>query len=354
MKKIILTGGGTAGHVTPNMALIPGLRNLGFEIHYIGTHDGIERTLIEREGVAYHPIHAGKLRRYFDFKNITDVFKIGLGFMEALGTIRKISPDVVFSKGGFVSCPVVWAAWINRIPVIIHESDITPGLANRLSMPFAKTICHAFPETRKYIPAKKALYTGIPVREGMYLGKADIGRRFCGFDGQKPVFMLIGGSLGSEVLNASLRAALERVKNTFDVCHIAGKNGIDRSFEGVSGYKQFEYVNEELPHVFAMADVVVSRAGATTLFEIAELKKPNLLIPLSRKASRGDQILNAESFKNQGFSRVLSEEELTPESFYENLMKVHEDREAYIKALSARPQKGATEAILKLISETAK
>ncbi len=354
MKKIILTGGGSAGHVTPNMALIPGLRKLGFEIHYIGTHGGIERALIEREGVLYHPIHAGKLRRYFDLKNITDIFKIGLGFIEALWTIRKIGASAVFSKGGFVSCPVVWAAWVNRVPVIIHESDITPGLANRLSMPFAKTICHAFPETQKYIPAQKALYTGIPVREGMYLGKADIGRRFCGFDGKKPVLLLIGGSLGSEVLNSNLRAALERVQKTFDVCHIAGKNGIDPSLEGVSGYKQFEYINEELPHVFAMADVVVSRAGATTLFEIAELKKPNLLIPLSKKASRGDQILNAASFKNLGFSGVLPEEELTPDSFYENLMKVYESREPYIKALSTRPQKGATEAILKLIFETAK
>lgn len=333
--RIILTGGGTAGHITPNIALIPGLKKDGFEIHYIGTKDGMERQLIEPLGIPYHPVHAGKLRRYLDLKNLTDLFQIARGFLESLAILAKIKPDVVFSKGGFVSSPVVWASWLHRIPVVIHESDITPGLANKLAIPFASKICYTFPETQKYLPDPKGVFTGLPVRESLLRGDAATGKRLCGFSGDKPVLMVIGGSQGSEILNKSIRGLLGEITQRYQLCHICGKNGIDPSLNQISGYKQFDYVNDELPHLMAMADLVVSRAGATTLFELLALKKPNLLIPLSKQASRGDQILNARSFERQGFSKVLPEEDLSPEALLNNINSLYDSRDEYIAAMNA-------------------
>ena len=333
--RIILTGGGTAGHITPNIALIPELKKDGFEIDYIGTKDGMERYLIEPLGIPYHPVHAGKLRRYLDFKNLTDLFRITRGFLEALAIIAKTRPDVVFSKGGFVTSPVVWASWIHRIPVVIHESDITPGLANRLAIPFASKICYTFPETKKYLPLTKGVFTGLPVRESLLQGDPATGRRLCGFTGDKPTLMVIGGSQGSEILNKAIRDLLGEINRKYDLCHICGKNGVDPSLNGISGYKQFDYVNEELLHLMAMADLVISRAGATTLFELLALKKPHLLIPLSKQASRGDQILNARSFEKQGFSKILPEERLDRESLLNNLNSLYDSRNEYIAAMNA-------------------
>lgn len=333
--RIILTGGGTAGHITPNIALIPELKKDGFEIHYIGTKDGMERQLIEPLGIPYHSIRAGKLRRYLNLKNLTDLFQIAGGFLESLAIIAKTKPDVVFSKGGFVSPPVVWASWFHRVPVVIHESDITPGLANKLSIPFASKICYTFPETQKLLPTAKGVFTGLPVRESLLRGDAAAGKQLCGFTRNKPILMIIGGSQGSEVLNRSVRSLLGEITKKYDLCHICGKNGVDPSLNQISGYKQFGYVNEELPHLMALADLVISRAGATILFELLALKKPHLLIPLSKQASRGDQILNARSFEKQGFSRVLSEEDLTPESLLNNLNLLYDSRDEYIAAMNA-------------------
>lgn len=312
MKRILLTGGGTAGHVTPNLALIPELKKTGFEIHYAGTKNGIERELISRENVIYHSVSAGKLRRYFDFQNFTDIFKIFAGFFQALLIILRIRPSIVFSKGGFVSCPVVWASWIFRKPVIIHESDITPGLANRLSVPFASKICYSFPETFKYLPSDRAVLTGLPVRDSLFKGDKDKGRKNCEFDNNKPVILVIGGSQGSEVINSCVRRSLDMLLRDFDICHICGKG--NTSEINRKGYRQFEYVNEELADLFALAQLVISRSGATTLFEILALRKANLLIPLETNASRGDQILNARSFEKQGFSRILLQSKLSPET----------------------------------------
>jgi len=353
MKTILLTGGGTAGHVTPNIALIPRLRELGFVIHYIGTKNGIEKQLIERENIPYHSISAGKLRRYLDARNFSDIFRIVHGFTQAIGLIKRIKPDVVFSKGGFVSCPVVWAAWLLRIPVIIHESDMTPGLANRLSQPFAKKICYTFPETEKYIQKHKGKFTGIPIRSELFSGNADTGRKLCGFTASKPVILVIGGSLGSGRINEAVRTSLNTLIKRYQICHICGKGNLDKTLTGIKGYVQFEYVNEEQPHLFAMADVVVSRAGATTIHEILALKKPNLLIPYPATYSRGDQIQNARSFEKQGFSCVLEEENLTTESFIESINKVFNDRNKYIRAMSARSQEKGTERIINLIVEYA-
>ncbi|MCP4754135.1 MAG: undecaprenyldiphospho-muramoylpentapeptide beta-N-acetylglucosaminyltransferase [Proteobacteria bacterium] len=353
MKRIIVTGGGTAGHVTPNMAMFPKLQDSGFDIHYIGQKTGIERDLVEPTGIPYHSISAGKLRRYIDLKNLTDIFSILKGFMESVVLVRKIRPSVVFSKGGFVSCPVVWAAWTCGIPVVIHESDITPGLANKLSMPFASRICYSFPETGDKLPGKKALYTGIPIRPMLLAGNERKGGKICGFTDSKPVVLIIGGSQGSEIINRNIRETLNDISLNFNICHICGKGGLNQNLDSKPGYRQFEYVDEELPHLIKVADVVVSRAGATTLFELLELKKANLLIPLSPKASRGDQILNAKSFKKQGFSRVLNEEDLDPSTLIQNIEDAYSRRNEMFEAMNAADTVNGLDKVLEVVENCA-
>ncbi len=349
MKVIVMTGGGSSGHVTPNIALIPKLKQLEYEIHYVGSKNGIEKKLIEKIGIHYHAINTGKLRRYWDFKNFTDMFRVIDGFREAIFVLTKLKPDIVFSKGGFVSCPVVWAARLKRIPVVIHESDMTPGLTNKLSMPFAKKVCYTFPESGVHIPKDKGILTGIPIREEILQGNKKIGRKICGFTETKLVLMVIGGSQGSENINNIVRQSLTGLLKEFQVCHICGSGNKSDEYEGIQGYQQFEYINEEQPHIFAMADIVVSRAGATTLFEILALRKPNLLIPLSRNASRGDQILNAQSFKNQGFSGLLFEEQLTKDSFANSIMEVYCNKDKYISTMDAGNNNNAIKSVLGVI-----
>lgn len=353
MKTVVLTGGGTSGHITPNIALIPKLRSKGYNIYYIGSKNGIEKNLIEKEGIPYYGISAGKLRRYFDVKNFTDIFRIIGGFGQALSVLKKLKPDVVFSKGGFVSCPVVWAAWVLRIPVVIHESDITPGLTNKLSVPFAKKVCYTFPETKKHLDQEKACYTGLPVREEIASGDRIKGLKLCGFTSTKPVLMIIGGSQGSENINKAVRSALTELLQNYQIVHLCGKGNTRPELEKIKGYKQFEYLNEELPDVFACADILISRAGATVLFEILSLNKPALLIPLSKNASRGDQILNANSFKNNGYSDVLSEEDLTKETLIEKVNALYENRHKYIKAMQNKELQNPVDKIINLLEEAA-
>jgi UDP-N-acetylglucosamine--N-acetylmuramyl-(pentapeptide) pyrophosphoryl-undecaprenol N-acetylglucosamine transferase len=354
MKVIVLTGGGSSGHVTPNIALIPNLLQLGYTVHYIGSYNGIEKQLIEKEGIPFHSINAGKLRRYFDFKNITDIFKVMDGFRQSLSILKKLKPDILFSKGGFVSCPVVWAAWLRRVPIVIHESDITPGLTNRLSIPFAGKVCFTFPESAEHMPKDKGVLTGLPVRENLLHGEKSIGRTICGFNSTKPVLMVIGGSQGSENINKVIRKALDVLQKEFQICHICGKGNTAVDLEGVKGYKQFEYINEELSHIFALADIVVSRAGATALFEILALRKPNLLIPLSKNASRGDQVLNAQSFEKQGFSCVLIEEHLSEETLVNNVIEVYKNRNHFINTMAASNKGTATDSIIRVLQDYSK
>ena len=342
MRVIVLTGGGTSGHVTPNIALIPKLKNLGYKVHYIGSKSGIEKQLVEKEG---------KLRRYMDLKNFTDIFRVIDGFRQSLAIIGELKPDIIFSKGGFVSCPVVWAAWVKKIPIIIHESDMTPGLTNKLSMPFASKVCYTFPESKQHISNQKGILTGVPIREEILRGDKKKGRKICNFDDKKPVLMVIGGSQGSENINKAIRSSKEMLLKDFQICHICGKGNIKRDLEGIKGYKQFEYVNEEQPHIFALADLVVSRAGATTLFEILALRKPNLLIPLSRNASRGDQILNAQSFEKQGFSKVLEEEDLTLERLMSDIKMLYKNRYEYINAMEKSKVRTAADHIVSIIKD---
>lgn len=353
-KKIVLTGGGTAGHVTPNIALIPGLKERGYEIKYIGSYDGIEKKLIEEIGIDYEGISSGKLRRYLSAKNFTDPFRVIKGYSEAKKIIKNYKPDVLFSKGGFVSVPVVLAAKKYKVPVIIHESDMTPGLANKLSISSASTICHNFPETANYLPKGKSLLTGSPIREELRKGKKEAGLKMCGFTSDKPIIMVIGGSLGAVAVNEAVRGSLDELLKRFQIVHLCGKGKTDPSLENISGYKQYEYIKGELKDLFAMSDIIISRAGANAICEIVALKKPSLLIPLSAKASRGDQILNADSFKKQGFSEVIEEENLTKELFIETVNNIYDNREKYIKAINEAGTTDAVSTILELIDEKAK
>ncbi|MBE6014811.1 MAG: undecaprenyldiphospho-muramoylpentapeptide beta-N-acetylglucosaminyltransferase [Lachnospiraceae bacterium] len=354
MKRIVLTGGGTAGHVTPNLALIPKLKELGYEIYYIGSIEGIERKLIEGAGIPYYPIQTGKFRRYFDLKNFTDPFRVIKGGAEARNILRELRPNIIFSKGGFVSVPVVKAAQKEHIPVIIHESDITPGLANKVSFKTADKICCNFPETLEYLPAAKAVLTGSPIREELFKGSRQAGLSFCGFNEDKPVIMVIGGSMGAAAINNTIRGVLPELLKRYQVVHLCGKGKLDKNAGKYEGYKQFEYIDEELPDIMAMADIVISRAGANSICELLALNKPNILIPLSAKASRGDQILNASSFESQGFSFVLEEENLTNLNLLETIEYVLSNKDRYIKNMSGASQLDAVNKILRLIEETEK
>lgn len=349
MKTIVLTGGGTAGHVTPNLALIPVLLKEGWNIKYIGTENGIERELIEKENIDYYSVSSGKLRRYLSKENLTDIFKVIKGVSEATALIKRIKPDLVFSKGGFVAVPVVLGAKMNKVPVIVHESDITPGLANKIAMPFAKNVCTTFPETVGYIKGGKGINTGTPIRSELFKGERQRGLELCGFSGKKPIIMMMGGSLGAVKINNCLRGALNEILKEFDLVHICGKGNVDNSLLRVQGYKQFEYVSAELTHIFAAADVVVSRAGSNSISEFLALKKPSVLIPLSAKASRGDQILNAESFEKQGFAMVLEEEKMTGKTLTQAIYTLYKNKDLYVEKMNKSGQTDGVEAVMKLI-----
>lgn len=354
MKKIVLTGGGTAGHVTPNLALLPFLRKEEFEIHYIGSYNGIERRLIEDAGISYDGISSGKLRRYFDIKNFSDPLRVLKGYGQAKRLMKQYQPDIVFSKGGFVSVPVVLAAKHYKIPVIIHESDMTPGLANKICIPAAQKVCCNFPETLNYLPKDKAVLSGSPIREELLTGDRLSGLQYAGLSANRPVILVIGGSLGSVTVNHAVRSILPKLLSQFQVIHICGKGNLDESLIGTSGYVQYEYVDKPLRHLFAAADLIISRAGANSICEILALRKPNILIPLSAAASRGDQILNANSFAKQGFSTVLEEEVLTSNTLYQAVSETYKKRISFIEAMEKSTLNNAVETIMDLIRQCAK
>ena len=351
MKHIILTGGGTAGHVTPNIAMIPRLQELGYTISYIGSYEGIEKKLIEEMGIPYYGISSGKLRRYFDLKNFTDPFRVLKGFGEARKLMKQLKPDVVFSKGGFVTVPVVISASRSKVPTFIHESDMTPGLANKISIPFATKVCCNFPETVSELPADKAVLTGTPIRQELLSGDPQKALAFTGLSNDKPVIMVIGGSLGAVAVNNAVRAVLPELLKDFQVIHLCGKGKLDESLKDTKGYVQYEYIKKELADLFALADVVISRAGANAICEISALKKPNLLIPLSARASRGDQILNARSFQRLGYSVVLEEEEITNEKMLNAIHELYENRSQYTDAMAKSKQTDSIEQIVQLFEQ---
>jgi UDP-N-acetylglucosamine--N-acetylmuramyl-(pentapeptide) pyrophosphoryl-undecaprenol N-acetylglucosamine transferase len=354
MKRIVLTGGGTAGHVTPCIALLPALQEEGFDIQYIGSYNGIERKLIEEYNIPYHGISSGKLRRYFDPKNFSDPFKVIKGYFEAGKLLKQLKPDIVFSKGGFVTVPVVMAAKKHKIPVIIHESDMTPGLANKLALPSATKVCANFPETIKFLPSEKAVLTGTPIRKELFSGNKIKGLDFCGFTVNRPVILIVGGSTGSRTINEIIRGMLPTLLRDFQVVHLCGKGNLDERLNDTEGYVQYEYIKEELSDLLAAADLVISRAGANAICEFLAMRKPNILIPLPAASSRGDQILNAESFERQGYSYVLKEEDLSLASLLQAISSVMEKKKDYINAMNKSELNNSIGTIIKLIKENTK
>ena len=353
-KKIVMTGGGTAGHVTPNIALLPALRAEGYDISYIGSYEGIEKGLIEDQKIPYYGIASGKLRRYFDPKNFSDPFKVLKGYHQSVKLLKKLKPDVVFSKGGFVSVPVVLAARRCKIPAIIHESDLTPGLANRIAIPRATKVCCNFPETLSYLPEDKAVLTGSPIRRELLSGSAEAAFQLCKFkEHSKPVILIIGGSSGSRAINTAIRNLLPELVKNYNIIHLCGKGNLDSTLNAVPGYAQFEYANQELADMFALASLVISRAGANAICELLALRKPNILIPLPASASRGDQILNANSFRSQGFSYVLDEEQLTNTTLLDAIEHVFHKKTSYLNAMEQSKMGNSIQTIIALINEAA-
>ena len=354
MKRIVLTGGGTAGHVTPHLALLPHLLEEGYEVHYIGTEAGIERSMMEgRPGVSYHAVKSGKLRRYHDWKNFTDPFRVIAGAFQSARLMGRLKPDVCFSKGGFVSVPVVVGAWLHRVPTVCHESDLTPGLANKICGKFAKKIATTFPECAKAL-GKKATCTGTPMRPELFSGTREKGLALCGFSGKKPVLLMMGGSIGAQKVNEALRAALPRLLEHMDVLHLTGKGNLDESLNTLPGYRQFEFLSDELPDALACADLILSRAGSNAICEFQAMKKPMLLVPHPKGASRGDQLLNAESFRQRGLCHVLLQENMTADTLFDAIQALARDQDSLVRNLTQAPPADGTDGVLRLIHEIEK
>ncbi|SDP69050.1 undecaprenyldiphospho-muramoylpentapeptide beta-N-acetylglucosaminyltransferase [Clostridium gasigenes] len=348
--KIIMTGGGTAGHVTPNLALAPKLKENGFEVKYIGSVLGIEKEIIKDAKIPYYEISSGKLRRYFDIKNFSDPFKVMKGVFQASKILSKEKPDIIFSKGGFVAVPVVIAASMKKIPVVSHESDLTPGLANKLSAPFCRKLCVTFRESLNYIKDGKGVLTGTPIRREILEGSKIKGKQICGFKDNKDILLVIGGSLGAKSINDEVRRNIKEILKEFNVIHICGRGNLDKECEKINGYRQFEYVKEDLPHLLQAADFIISRAGANVIFELLVLRKPTLLIPLSRKISRGDQILNANSFEKEGFSLVLDEDVMMESDLLMiKLAELKEKKDILIENMQNSKLKNGVDEIIKVI-----
>ena len=354
MRRIVLTGGGTMGHVTPHLAIIPSLLKAGYDIHYVGTANGMEAPKMQSvEGVTYHAVKSGKLRRYFSWQNFTDPFRVIAGAFQSAHLMGKLKPDVVFSKGGFVAVPVVVGAWFHRIPVLCHESDLTPGLANKLCKPFAKRFATTFPECAEAL-GPKAEMTGTPLRPELFSGSRERGLQFLGFDGSKPVLLMMGGSSGAQAVNAALRAALPGLTNIFDVAHICGKGNLDASLDGTPGYTQVEFLDADLPDVLACTDMVLSRAGANALCEFQALGRPMLLVPYPKGAGRGDQILNAQSLQKRGLCHVLYQEDMTGETLEKAVLDTWNDRDTLTENLRNAPPADGSARVLELIEEIQK
>ncbi|MHC0037015.1 undecaprenyldiphospho-muramoylpentapeptide beta-N-acetylglucosaminyltransferase [Pseudoneobacillus sp. C159] len=350
-KTICFTGGGSAGHVTPNIAIINELDKQKWDIKYIGSKKGIEKELIQKLNIPYFEISSGKLRRYIDFENVKDIFRVLKGCLDARKILKKQRPSLVFSKGGFVSVPVIIAAKSLGIPIFIHESDLTPGLANKISQRFATKIFTSFEETAKYFPKSHTRVIGSPIRKEILVGSAEKGRRFLGFHNVLPILTIMGGSLGAKKINESVRESIGELTKKYQIVHLCGKGNVDESLVGIEGYKQFEYVHDELPDILAATNTVITRGGSNAIFEFLALKIPMLIIPLSKAQSRGDQILNARSFAEKGYSLTLEEEQLDKDSLKEALEKLETNRESYKSAMESSAQGQAIESIIEEINK---
>ncbi|MBI5413849.1 undecaprenyldiphospho-muramoylpentapeptide beta-N-acetylglucosaminyltransferase [Candidatus Peregrinibacteria bacterium] len=323
--RVVFTGGGTGGHVLPNIAIIDEISKLGgAEVFYIGSKKSSEQDIAEGAGLPFYEISTGKLRRYFDLKNFVDFLKVPLGFFQAVGILRKLKPNLVFSKGGYVAVPVVLAARLLGIPVWIHEADLTPGLATKICVPFAGKIWLSFEESRRFYKGRNVEVVGNPVRSSILKGDKKRGYKFTGFSEKMPVCLVIGGSTGAQSLNKLILKNLPELLKKVQVLHITGRIG--EKFTENAHYKHFEFLDKELADCYAITDFIVGRAGSGSLFEGLALKKPMILVPLPRSASRGDQIENAEIFEKHGWAAVLNQETLSPEQLLEAILKFADDK----------------------------
>ncbi|HDH6771586.1 TPA: undecaprenyldiphospho-muramoylpentapeptide beta-N-acetylglucosaminyltransferase [Staphylococcus aureus] len=346
MTKIAFTGGGTVGHVSVNLSLIPTALSQGYEALYIGSKNGIEREMIESQlpEIKYYPISSGKLRRYISLENAKDVFKVLKGILDARKVLKKEKPDLLFSKGGFVSVPVVIAAKSLNIPTIIHESDLTPGLANKIALKFAKKIYTTFEETLNYLPKEKADFIGATIREDLKNGNAHNGYQLTGFNENKKVLLVMGGSLGSKKLNSIIRENLDALLQQYQVIHLTGK-GLKDAQVKKSGYIQYEFVKEDLTDLLAITDTVISRAGSNAIYEFLTLRIPMLLVPLGLDQSRGDQIDNANHFADKGYAKAIDEEQLTAQILLQELNEIEQERTRIINIMKSYEQSYTKEAL---------
>ncbi|HEK5875707.1 TPA: undecaprenyldiphospho-muramoylpentapeptide beta-N-acetylglucosaminyltransferase [Staphylococcus aureus] len=346
MTKIAFTGGGTVGHVSVNLSLIPTALSQGYEALYIGSKNGIEREMIESQlpEIKYYPISSGKLRRYISLENAKDVFKVLKGILDARKVLKKEKPDLLFSKGGFVSVPVVIAAKSLNIPTLIHESDLTPGLANKIALKFAKKIYTTFEETLNYLPKEKADFIGATIREDLKNGNAHNGYQLTGFTENKKVLLVMGGSLGSKKLNSIIRENLDALLQQYQVIHLTGK-GLKDAQVKKSGYIQYEFVKEDLTDLLAITDTVISRAGSNAIYEFLTLRIPMLLVPLGLDQSRGDQIDNANHFADKGYAKAIDEEQLTAQILLQELNEMEQERTRIINNMKSYEQSYTKEAL---------
>ncbi|HCW7693201.1 TPA: undecaprenyldiphospho-muramoylpentapeptide beta-N-acetylglucosaminyltransferase [Staphylococcus aureus] len=346
MTKIAFTGGGTVGHVSVNLSLIPTALSQGYEALYIGSKNGIEREMIESQlpEIKYYPISSGKLRRYISLENAKDVFKVLKGILDARKVLKKEKPDLLFSKGGFVSVPVVIAAKSLNIPTIIHESDLTPGLANKIALKFAKKIYTTFEETLNDLPKEKADFIGATIREDLKNGNAHNGYQLTGFNENKKVLLVMGGSLGSKKLNSIIRENLDALLQQYQVIHLTGK-GLKDDQVKKSGYIQYEFVKEDLTDLLAITDTVISRAGSNAIYEFLTLRIPMLLVPLGLDQSRGDQIDNANHFADKGYAKAIDEEQLTAQILLQELNEMEQERTRIINNMKSYEQSYTKEAL---------
>lgn len=299
------------------MAVIEELKDQrDIDLLYVGSDNGVEKEMIEKIGVRYKGVKCGKLRRYFSWENFVDLFKVPVGIWQSKRILKNFGADVVFAKGGYVSVPVVIAAKKLRIPVILHESDLSPGLANKICLKYADKFCTSFEDTKSHVPKKhlnKVIYTGALVRNSLLSGDAEAGHKFSGLDHHRPVLLVMGGSQGAMQINDLLRASLSELLNKFQIVHIVGRGNIDIGIKK-RGYVQYEFLEAQMKDIYKMSKMVVTRGGANSLFELAILQKKALIIPLGTDGSRGEQWQNAQAFANKiGWSVIGGE--VTREQF---------------------------------------
>lgn len=351
-RTIALTGGGTAGHVTPNLALAPVLVERGFRVEYIGSTSGIERSLCEEAGIPYHSIAVGKLRRYASWQNLTDPFRMLRGVVQAATLLGKLEARLVFSKGGYVGVPVAVGARLKGIPVVLHESDLSPGLANRLCIPLASRVCVSYAETLAALPkGARARHTGTPIRPSLHEGDRVRGIVRFELSADRPTILAFGGSLGARAINEAVRELVRLGDNNLQFIHVCGAGNLDPKLDGHAHYRQFEYMHAEFADALACSSLVISRGGSNSLAELAALKKPAIIVPLPLDVSRGDQIENARRHAEKGYGIVLPQSELSALRLRQEIEGMLERAEESIAAMERDAPPDSAEALARLIEE---